>query len=211
MAFQQGDVIDVDSHSVEDEIQVTPAAAKPKLLRRGVGGAAVNQKAVKLESNDGRSRQSLSTVLPVHASQKKLVQSRKPSSSSNSSIIPLQVDESSSEEEEEELIAAPRAGPSNVVVPRQSTAAKEPSSAGGSDDDELPADEYVVQAILAHGPSKPIEHPNHVGKKVVMLYKVKWEGWEAPTWEPLSSFSGAMDLVREYQEKVNMKEADRNA
>jgi hypothetical protein len=68
-----------------------------------------------------------------------------------------------------------------------------------------------VQAILSHGLTKPIEHPNHVGKKAVMLYKVQWEGWEAPTWEPLFSFEGAMDVVREYQDKVGMKEADRNA
>jgi hypothetical protein len=218
MAFKQGDVIDVDSDSAEDEIQVTPAEPKPKLLRRGVGGAAVNQKTVKPASNDGRSDPA---VPPVHASQKKPAQSREPSSGSNSSIIPLQVDDgdSSSEEEEEEdededeeeEIAAPRTGSSKVDIPNRSAAAKEPSSAAESDDDELPEDEYVVQAILAHAPSKPIEHPSHVGKKAVMLYKVKWEGWETPTWEPLSSFDGAMDLVRAYQEKVKMKESDRNA
>jgi hypothetical protein len=205
-AFKQGDVINVDSDSAEEEIQVTPAAAKPRLLRRGVGGASVNQKASKPASNNGTPRQSQLAVKPT--------QSRKPSSSSGSSIIPLQVDggdDPSEEEEEEEGVAAPRTGSSNVVVPRQSVSAKEPSSGGESDGDELPADEYVVQAILSHGLSKPIEHPNHVGKKAVMLYKVQWEGWEVPTWEPLSSFEGAMDVVREYQDKVGMKEADRTA
>jgi hypothetical protein len=97
------------------------------------------------------------------------------------------------------------------MIPHRSTAAEQPSSAAESDDDELAADEYVVQAILAHGLTKPIEHPSHVGKRAVMLYKVQWEGWEMPTWEPLSSFQGAMDVVREYQDKVGMKEADRNA
>ena len=200
-AFKQGDVINVDSDSAEEEIQVTPAAAKPRLLRRGVGGASVNQKASKPASNNGTPEQSQSAVKPT--------QSRKPPSSSGSSIIPLQVDggDDSSSEEEEEEVAAPRTGSSNVVVPQT----KEPSSAGEPDDDELPADEYVVQAILSHGLTKPIEHPSHVGKKAVMLYKVQWEGWEAPTWEPLSSFEGAMDVVREYQDKVGMKEADRNA
>jgi hypothetical protein len=209
MAFKQGDAINVDSDSAEDEIQVTPAGPKPKLLRRSVGGAAVNKPA----SSDDRARQSLSAVLPVHASQKKPAQSREPSSGSNSSIIPLQVDDgdsSSEEEEEEEEITAPRTGSSKAHIPHRSAAAKEPSSAAESDDDELPADEYVVQAILAHGLSKPIELPNHVGKKAVMLYKVKWEGWGDPTWEPLSSFDGAMDAVREYQDKVKMKESDRN-
>jgi hypothetical protein len=205
MAFKQGDVINVDSDSAEEEIQVTPATTKPRLLRRGMGGATVNQKGVKPASNDDTPRQSHLAVKPT--------QSRKPSSSSSSSIIPLQVDgdDGSSSEEEEEEAAAPRTGSSNVVVSRQSAASKEPSSAGESDDDELPADEYVVQAILSHGLTKPIEHPNHVGKKAVMLYKVQWEGWEAPTWEPLFSFEGAMDVVREYQDKVGMKEADRNA
>jgi hypothetical protein len=206
LAFKQGDVINVDSDSAEEDIQVTPATAKPRLLRRGMGGAAVNQKEAKPASNDVTPMQSQLAVKPI--------QSRKPSSSSSSSIIPLQVDggdDSPSEEEEEEEVAAPRTGSSDVVVSRQSAAAKEPSSAGESDDDELPADEYVVQAILAHGLTKPIEHPNHVGKKAVMLYKVQWEGLEAPTWEPLSSFEGAMDVVREYQDKVGMKEADRNA
>jgi hypothetical protein len=214
-AFKQGDVIDVDSDSAEDEIQVTPAGPKPKLLRRGVGGAAVNQKAVKPASSDDRARQSLSVALPVHASQKKPAQSREPSSGSNSSIIPLQVDDGDSpseeEDEDEDEIAAPRTSSSKVGIPNRSAAAKAPSSAAESDDDELPADEYVVQAILGHGLSKPIEHPNHAGKKAVMLYKVKWEGWEAPTWEPLSSFEGAIDVVRAYQEKVKMKESDRNA
>jgi hypothetical protein len=210
MAFKQGNVINVDSDSAEDEIQVTPATSKSRLLRRGVGGAAVNQSAVRPASNDGKARQSTSVVLPVHAYQNKPAQSRKPSSSSNSSIIPLQVDGGDSSSEEEE-IAAPQTGSSNVIIPRQTAAASEPSSASESDDDELPADEYVVQAILGHGLTKPIEHPNHVGKKAVMLYKVQWEGWEAPTWEPLSSFEGAMDVVREYQDKVKMKEADRNA
>jgi len=210
MAFQKGGVISVDSDSAEDETQVTPVAAKPRLLRRGVGGAAVSQKAMNPASNDGRSARSSSAMLSVRASPKKPAKSRKPSSSSSSSIIPLQVDDGDSSSEEEDA-AAPRTDSFKVVVPHQSTVAKEPSPVAESDDDELPADEYVVQAILGHGLTKPIELPNHVGKKAVMLYKVQWEGWEAPTWEPLSSFEGAMDVVREYQEKVGMKESDRNA
>lgn len=208
-AFKQGDVISVGSDSAEDDIPVAPAEHKPRLLRRGVGGATVSQKAAKSVSNDGRSGRSNSAVLPVRMSPKKLTQSRKASPSSNSSIISLQVNGGDSSSGEEH--APPRTGSSTVMVPRRSTAAEQPSSAAESDDDELAADEYVVQAILAHGLTKPIEHPSHVGKRAVMLYKVQWEGWEMPTWEPLSSFQGAMDVVREYQDKVGMKEADRNA
>jgi len=128
VAFQKGDVINMDSDSAEDEFQVTPAAPKPRLLRRGVGGAAVNQKAVNPASNDSRSRRSSSAKLPVRVSPKKQAQSREPSGSSSSSIIPLRVDGGDSSSEEEADAAAPRTGLSTVVIPHRSTTVKEPSS-----------------------------------------------------------------------------------
>jgi hypothetical protein len=81
-----------------------------------------------------------------------------------------------------------------------------PSSEESSDDGELPEDEYFVEAILAHAESNPVTHPAHLGKKPVMLYQVKWEGWPDVTWEPETSFSN-LDVVREYQQRVGLKQS----
>jgi hypothetical protein len=82
----------------------------------------------------------------------------------------------------------------------------EASSESSEEDGELSEDEYFVEEILAHAWSNPVTHPAHLGKEPVMLYNVKWEGWPEPSWEPETSF-GNLDVVREYQQRVGLKQS----
>ncbi|KEQ67300.1 uncharacterized protein M437DRAFT_37470 [Aureobasidium melanogenum CBS 110374] len=71
------------------------------------------------------------------------------------------------------------------------------SDADSSSDSEG-SEEYVVEKILAHGLSDPKSHDKSVhGEKPVMLYHVKWEGYDATTWEPATSFQDT-DILQEY-------------
>ncbi|KAG9745886.1 hypothetical protein KCU75_g14701, partial [Aureobasidium melanogenum] len=57
---------------------------------------------------------------------------------------------------------------------------------------------YAVEKILAHGLSDPKSHDKSVhGDKPVMLYHVKWEGYDATTWEPATSFQDT-DVLQAY-------------
>ncbi|KAG9561184.1 hypothetical protein KCU71_g9860, partial [Aureobasidium melanogenum] len=57
---------------------------------------------------------------------------------------------------------------------------------------------YAVEKILAHGLSDPRSHNKSVhGDKPVMLYHVKWEGYDATTWEPATSFQDT-DVLQAY-------------
>lgn len=71
------------------------------------------------------------------------------------------------------------------------------------DSEDLGEGEFNVEAILAHHLSDPRTHPKELGKKPVMLYHVKWEGWEEPTWEPASSFVDP-EVVGEYERAVGL-------
>lgn len=215
-AFKQGAVIhmgesDSDGFS-EDEIQVADAS-KPKLLRRSIGGAPI----VAIPSNKeidlspGRSKV---TALPVCSTPSKASRARLPSESSESSIIPLQVEDQASssedDEDEEDHAPAPSAPVTSIMHPSaRALESSESESEDEDDDEDLPDDEYFVEAILEHAWSNPQTHPAQFGKKPVMLYKVKWEGFDAPTWEPTSSFGG-MDVVSEYQRKAGMTEQEIN-
>ncbi|KAH0361664.1 3-hydroxyacyl-CoA dehydrogenase type-2, partial [Aureobasidium melanogenum] len=67
-----------------------------------------------------------------------------------------------------------------------------------SGSDSEGSEEYVVEKILAHGLSDPKSHDKSVhGTKPVMLYHVKWEGYDATTWEPATSFQDT-DVLQEY-------------
>jgi hypothetical protein len=127
-------------------------------------------------------------------------------------MIPLQIDgsESSSEEEADEdtreVVSQPQAKPVPSIMHPSAVMDEDSSSEESSEDGELPEDEYFVEAILAHAESNPITHPAHLGKDPVMLYQVKWEGWPDVTWEPETSFSN-MDVVREYQQRVGLKQS----
>jgi hypothetical protein len=216
-AFVRGDVISLhgsdSDDSASDSIDVRPAAPKPKLLRRGIGGASVAKTLVKSQSPSESPEPSSLATLPVRSSPRKSGLSRTRSTESSSPMIPLQVDgsDSSSEEEAEEgtreSVSQPRAKPVTSIM-HPSADKDEASSSGESseEDGELSEDEYFVEEILSHAPSNPVTHPSHLGKEPVMLYQVKWEGYPGTTWEPETSF-GNMDVVREYQQKVGLQQS----
>lgn len=222
-AFRKGEVISLhgsDSEvSAEEEIAVTPAAPKPRLLRRSVGGASIGQDASSLDRRGTQSASKATNLatLPVRISPNKSMHTRIRSASSSSSIIPLQVeaeDEDSASEEEEDEEDDEVDEPNNntirkPVVPE--TSILHPSAltdeASSSEDEDMPDDEYVVEKILSHSWSQPTTHPADMGKKPVMLYQVKWEGWTDPTWEPRSSF-GDMEGLKRYQLSAGMNRSE---
>ena len=215
-AFVRGDVIslhDSDSDdSASDSIDVRPAAPKPKLLRRGIGGASVTQTLAKSQSLSESPGPSSLATLPVRESQRKSGLARARFTESSSPIIPLQINgsnSSSGEEAEEytrEIVSRPQDKPATSIMHPSAVMNEASSSEDSSEDGELQEDEYFVEAILAHAESNPVTHPAHLGKEPVMLYKVKWEGWPDATWEPETSFSN-MDVVREYQQRVGLKQS----
>lgn len=71
------------------------------------------------------------------------------------------------------------------------------------EDDEADGDEFEIEAIHAHHLSDPRTHPVELGKMPVMLYEVKWKGWEETTWEPVGSFVDAR-ILGEYHRRVGL-------
>lgn len=67
------------------------------------------------------------------------------------------------------------------------------------EEESLDEDEYEVEAIVGHHLSDPRTHPPTLGEQPVMLYRVKWKGYEDLTWEPASSFAN-LALIRSYSE-----------
>lgn len=90
----------------------------------------------------------------------------------------------------------PKAGKTSILNP---SAAKESEAS----EDDLDEDEWFIQAILAHHMSDPKTHPPELGTQPVMLYHVKWEGFDEPTWEPEESF-GDQSIVEEYRKRVGL-------
>jgi len=83
-------------------------------------------------------------------------------------------------DDQDELQAAP---PSPTSDSNSSSASESDSEA--SDESEA----YEIEAILSHRWSDPRTHNDPtLGNKPVMLYQVKWVGYDEPTWEPRSSF-----------------------
>lgn len=214
-AFKRGDVISLPGSDTDDttsdSIDVKPAAPKPKLLRRGVGGAPVVQNAMESQSpsKSPPASQPIVQTLPVRTSPQQPLSTRMSLVSSNSSIIPLQVDDaestSSDDDDGNDEISTAMPAPTSVTsIMNPSAAADESSSSEESEEEDLPEDEFFVEDILDHALSNPLTHPDKLGKEPVMLYKVKWEGWPGTTWEPETSF-GDLGVVREYQQKVGMK------
>ncbi|KAF2721201.1 hypothetical protein K431DRAFT_294465 [Polychaeton citri CBS 116435] len=74
-------------------------------------------------------------------------------------------------------------------------------SSKNENESELGEGEFEIEKILAHHLSDPRTHPKELGKVPVMLYKVKWVGWDEPTWEPAESFDDR-ELVDEYHRVV---------
>jgi hypothetical protein len=74
------------------------------------------------------------------------------------------------------------------------------------DEEDLDEDEYEVEAIVSHQLSDPRTHPPELGKKPVMLYRVKWKGYDELTWEPASSFKD-IAMVQSYDEFHGLDDA----
>lgn len=71
-----------------------------------------------------------------------------------------------------------------------------PDADSGSDSED--SEVFAVEKILAHGLSDPKSHDKSVhGEKPVMLYHVKWEGYDETTWEPATSFQDTT-VLQEY-------------
>jgi hypothetical protein len=67
-----------------------------------------------------------------------------------------------------------------------------------SEEDSENSEVYTVEKILTHNKSDPSSHNKSVhGEKPVMLYLVKWEGYDDTTWEPATSFQDD-DVLQEY-------------
>ena len=66
-------------------------------------------------------------------------------------------------------------------------------------------EEYEVERILGHHTSDPRTHPSELGSKPVMLYRVKWRGYEEPTWEPISSFEES-SMLQAYNKRHGLTE-----
>lgn len=110
---------------------------------------------------------------------------------------------------------SPSASQRTPKVP-QRTSILSPSAARASSTDPLAAasdnegqedkgddGEWVIEAILGHRMSDPKTHPPELGHESVMLYSVKWDGYDQPTWEPVESF-GDRATVDEYRKKAKL-------
>ncbi|TKX24352.1 chromo domain-containing protein 2 [Elsinoe australis] len=73
--------------------------------------------------------------------------------------------------------------------------------ASASDDDDEEGESYAIEKILDHHLSDPKTHPAELGRKPVMLYQVKWEGYDELTWEPVESFDDKA-IVEEYWQRA---------
>ena len=73
------------------------------------------------------------------------------------------------------------------------------SSSSASESDSEESEAYEIEAILSHRWSDPRTHNDPtLGKKPVMLYQVKWFGYDEPTWEPRASFEDDEVLTNYY-------------
>lgn len=98
---------------------------------------------------------------------------------------------------------APNANPPTSKNPRNQTLELDPTTDSEDEDDSSdPSSEfYTVETILAHNLSDPSTHDTSLhGTDPVMLYQVKWEGYDEPTWEPASSFQDE-EMLEEYWAK----------
>lgn len=97
---------------------------------------------------------------------------------------------------------APTSASSTSLKPNSRSLPAEPNSQPVERMDRTASDEaeYEVEGISAHHLSDPRTHPNNLWKKPVMLYKVKWKGYDAHTWEPEASFGGS-GILRAYQKR----------
>ncbi|KAK5108772.1 hypothetical protein LTR62_007832 [Meristemomyces frigidus] len=89
------------------------------------------------------------------------------------------------------------------------TEVKDSSDENQSSDDEEDDDgAYEVEDILAHHLSDPRTHEPEFGKQPIMLYEVKWRGYDGSTWEPFASFED-VSVVKRYRQKVGLESVSR--
>lgn len=80
-----------------------------------------------------------------------------------------------------------------------------------SEEDSDNSEVYTVEKILAHSKSDPRSHNTSVhGEKPVMLYLVKWEGYEDTTWEPATSFQDN-EVLQEYWAQQAQKQKQKTS
>lgn len=102
------------------------------------------------------------------------------------------------------LQTAAKGAATSMLSPSAARASSlEPSNHESSDEDDGETDEWVIEAVTAHCLSNPTTHPEAFGKEPVMLYQVKWEDYDEPTWEPAESFSDP-SIVREYRHRAGL-------
>ena len=98
------------------------------------------------------------------------------------------------------LRASPARNTITSIVQPSAAAQTEGEESEGSDD-ELAEGEWIIEAILAHRLSDPRTHLAELGRKPIMLYHVKWEGFDQPSWEPVESFPDR-SVVHEYHQRI---------
>jgi hypothetical protein len=76
-----------------------------------------------------------------------------------------------------------------------------------SHDDSSDEAEYEVERIVSHHLSDPRTHPTGLGKSPVMLYRVKWKGYDELSWEPAASF-GNSRILMEYNKRHSIPHAN---
>lgn len=168
---------------------------KPSILRRSTGGVAV---ATPLSS----SRQAL------HSDVSSISEQPQPASAISKRVVPtFQTASSSSSATSSRALA--QQSPLNLSQSQPATSIMHPTapalhrSSSPSSSSEEDGNQYVIEAILKHSLSDPRTHASELGKKPVMLYLVKWEGWEKPSWEPVTSFVDR-SLVNAYRRKAGL-------
>jgi hypothetical protein len=121
-------------------------------------------------------------------------------------------DEEKGEDEEQEVIHAasaptPARNRASSSKPEDPMHVDQSSEEGDDDEDEDEDDDegFDVEAITGHHMSDPRTHPPDLGKNPVMLYRVKWKGFQDPTWEPIESFLDR-DVVQQYRKEVGLPE-----
>jgi len=99
-------------------------------------------------------------------------------------------------------------GEDATVRPATTADQKPPASAHGkheldSSESDIEEEPYEVESILKHHMSDPRTHGPGLGNEPVMLYEVKWKGYQKPTWEPIDSFE-ERSVVNRYRKKAGL-------
>ncbi|OQO13605.1 hypothetical protein B0A48_01834 [Cryoendolithus antarcticus] len=177
-SFQQHAAISITDTSEEDdsmEDMPTPSTVKAKspVVRRNVGGSGLTRQ----PSTSDQSTESSEAEHPPPAAL------TSPGRRAELPGTPVQY-----------------MPPLTSIMHPTATSPPSPSAASRSDSDN---EDYIIEGISNHALSDPRTHPSDFGKKPIMLYLVKWEGYEEPSWEPESSF-GDREVIQAYRRRVGL-------